>query len=310
MSNLTLRLLTAIVLVPGLVYLILLGGIPFTVLVAAAVAVGLYEFNMMMEARGFKPVKTVSYILGVLLVGVAYFSNEYYLTVLVTFSALIIMVVQLSKRDVNASIIGMAVTVLGLLYVPWLLAHAVLVRNLGHEIVVKYGDLERFRRFVPQPEMAEEFETAFSLFFMFIVFACTFLNDTGAYFAGRFFGKHKFAPTVSPKKTWEGFIGGVLTSMLAACAVKWVFDHWVPNGNLVRFPYGGCVILGGSLGIIGAIGDLVESLIKRDADIKDSGWIIPGHGGMLDRVDALLFTFPFTYYAVKIHYFIRFGGLQ
>ena len=130
MSNLMVRLTTAIVALPLLTYLILLGGIPFTILIAAAVTIALHEFNMMMMARGFKPVKTVTYILGVLLVGVAYFSNEYYLTVLVTFSALIIMVVQLSKRDVNASIIGMAVTVLGLLYIPWLLAHAVLVRGL------------------------------------------------------------------------------------------------------------------------------------------------------------------------------------
>lgn len=308
MSNLMVRLLTAIVALPLVIYLVILGGIPFTVLIAAAVTIALYEFNMMMMARGFKPGKTVSYVLGILLVGVAYFSNEYYLTVLVTFSALIIMVVQLSKRDVNASIIGMAVTVLGLLYIPWLLAHAVLVRGLGQEIVVKYGDLERFRRFVPQPEMADQFATAVSLFFVFLVIACTFGNDTGGYFAGRFFGKHKLAPTVSPKKTWEGFVGGVLASMLAACVVKWIFDHWVPNGILVHFPYGGCLLLGAALGIVGAIGDLVESLIKRDADIKDSGWIIPGHGGMLDRIDALLFTFPLTYYVAKIHYFVRFGG--
>jgi phosphatidate cytidylyltransferase len=308
MSNLALRFLTAVVLVPVLIWLILLGGIPFTALVALAVFAALYEFFNMMEARGFKPMKKTSYVLGVSLVAVAHFSNEYYLTLLVTFSILSVMVVQLSKKDINASITGMAVTALGLLYVPWLLSHAVLVRNLGNELVLKYGELERFRRFVRSPEQIGDFAEALSLFFIFIVFACTFLNDTGAYFAGRFFGKHKFAPTVSPKKTWEGFIGGVLTSMLAACAVKWVFDNYVPGGDLVKFPYGGCLILGGLLGTVGAMGDLVESLIKRDADIKDSGALLPGHGGMLDRIDALLFTFPFTYYVAKIHYFVRFGG--
>lgn len=309
MSNLTLRVLTAVALVPILIYLIIAGGIPWTVLVALAVFAALYEFAGMMEARGFKPMKKTSYALGVAMVAVAYFSNEYFLTLLVTFSVLYVMVVQLAKKDVNASITGMAVTSLGLLYVPWLLSHAVLLRNLGHELVLKYGDLERFRRFVPTPELTGQFEETLSLYFIFVVFACTFLNDTGAYFAGRFFGKHKMAPTVSPKKTWEGFAGGVLTSVLAACAVKFVFEKWVPGGTLVRFTYPASMILGAALGGVGAVGDLVESLIKRDADIKDSGKLLPGHGGMLDRIDALLFTFPFTYYIAKIHYFVRFGGL-
>jgi phosphatidate cytidylyltransferase len=301
--------LTAVFLVPVLILLILIGGIPFTVLVGAATFVALHEFFAMMEARGFKPMKTTSYVMGVLFVIVAHFSNEYYLTVLVTFSVLFVMVHQLSKKDVNASITGMAVTSLGLLYVPWLLAHAVLLRNLGYELVHKYGDLERFHRFVPDAKLAPAFAENLGLYFIFIVFACTFGADTGAYFAGRFFGKHKFAPTVSPKKTWEGFIGGVLAAMFFACAVKYVFDRFVPNGELVRFSYWGSLILGGGLGIMGAIGDLVESLIKRDAEVKDSGWLLPGHGGMLDRIDALLFTFPLTYYVAKIHYFVRFGGL-
>ncbi len=104
MSNLTVRVLTAIVAVPVLIYLLLIGGPPFAALVGAAVVIALYEFFAMMEARGYKPVKTASYILGVLFVFVAYLGNEYLFTLLVTFSALFMMIVQLSKKDVTASI--------------------------------------------------------------------------------------------------------------------------------------------------------------------------------------------------------------
>lgn len=307
MSNLTQRVLTAIVAVPILIALIVTGGVAFDVLIGGAVIIGLREFFAMMEARGFKPSKKTGYALGALFVAVASLSNEYYLTILVTFSALAIMVIQLYKQDVKASISGMAVTVFGLLYVAWLLSHAVLLRNVGFELIDKYAHLERFTQFAASPQDAERFAKAMGLFFVFLTLACTFLNDTGAYFAGRFFGRHKLAPIVSPKKTWEGAIGGVLTAMFAGAAVKYVFDRWVPDGNLVRFPYLGCVLVGFLLGISGILGDLTESLIKRDADIKDSGSILPGHGGMLDRIDALLFTLPVTYYVVKVHYYLRFS---
>lgn len=306
MSNLTQRILTAIIALPIVIYLLVVGGIPFSILIGAAVFVGLHEFFVMMEARGFKPMKTTGYVLGVAFVVVAHFSDEYFLTTVVTFSALIVMVVQLSKGNVQTSIAGMAVTVLGLLYVAWLLSHAVLLRNIGDELVARFALVNQVPPFMPAQADPTGFGFVFGLFFIILVLACTFGNDTGAYFAGRFFGKHRLAPVVSPKKTWEGAIGGVLAAMLFAAGVRLVFDLWIPNGDWVPFTYGASILLGAAIGIAGDVGDLVESLIKRDADIKDSGWIIPGHGGILDRADALLFTFPLTYYAVKI-YFLHFS---
>ncbi len=302
MSNLTQRVLTAIVALPLLIWLFIYGGLPFAVLVGAATAVGLYEFFAMMEARGFKPMKTVGYALGIAFVAVAYLS-EYLLTIVVTFSMLTVMAMQLTKRDIPASITGMAVTVFGLLYVAWLLSHAVLLRNVGWEILEFGGNNAPFRQFTGGlTDRDERFVFVVGVFFMFVVFACTFLNDTGAYFAGRFFGKHKLAPSVSPKKTWEGAVGGVFASTAGAAGVKFVFDSWVPDGRLIDFPYWAILVIGFVLAIASILGDLVESLIKRDADIKDSGWIIPGHGGILDRIDALLFTFPVTYYLAQAYY--------
>ncbi len=120
-----------------------------------------------------------------------------------------------------------------------------------------------------------------------LLFVVTWLNDTLAYFAGRAFGRHLLHPRVSPKKTWEGFAGGALGSVLGALAVKWLL--------LPGLTPGACVVIGAGGAVLGPMGDLSESMLKRAAGVKDSGRIIPGHGGLLDRIDALLFVAPWIY---------------
>jgi phosphatidate cytidylyltransferase len=130
-----------------------------------------------------------------------------------------------------------------------------------------------------------------------LAFAVTWLNDTFAYFAGRFLGKHPMLPRVSPKKTWEGFAGGMIGSVVAAWVVLAVF----PDGWLAGLTAAGCVVLGLVAAVVGPIGDLAESMLKRAAGVKDSGRLIPGHGGLLDRIDALLFVAPWVYlYAAMV----------
>jgi phosphatidate cytidylyltransferase len=124
---------------------------------------------------------------------------------------------------------------------------------------------------------------------LWILFLLTviFLGDTGAFYFGRLFGKRKLYASVSPGKTWAGAFGGFLTSVLSGL----LFSHFFQLGE---FPLK-AGLLAGVLGVSGQIGDLVESMIKRSAGVKDSGRILPGHGGMLDRVDALLFAIPVLY---------------
>lgn len=120
-----------------------------------------------------------------------------------------------------------------------------------------------------------------------LILLVAWVGDTGAYFAGRFLGKHKLYEAVSPKKTWEGAIGGLLGSLVAAIVMKLVrLEHlaWI-DVVLIAIPGG----------ILGQMGDLAESLIKRAVGVKDSGALLPGHGGMLDRVDAVLFIGPYVY---------------
>ncbi len=122
----------------------------------------------------------------------------------------------------------------------------------------------------------------------------TWSNDTSAYFAGRFLGRHKLYPQVSPNKTWEGFFGGMAGSVLGMFIARGFF--------FPLFTVTDCLLLGIFGGILGPIGDLVESMLKRAYGVKDSGRIIPGHGGILDRLDALLFNAPLVFVYVQ---FIR-----
>jgi phosphatidate cytidylyltransferase len=122
------------------------------------------------------------------------------------------------------------------------------------------------------------------LWMVAFLLAATWLGDTGAYFAGRFFGKHLLFPRVSPKKTVEGALGGLVVSMLGSTAIA----HFAG----LPFTLLEAALLAGVLDVAGIVGDLAESLLKRAWGVKDSGWIMPGHGGILDRIDSLLFTAP------------------
>ncbi len=149
--------------------------------------------------------------------------------------------------------------VFGVLYVAGLGTHVALMRGLDHGV-----------------------------FWIFVTLAATWLNDTGAYFAGHKWGRHRLAPAISPGKTWEGWVGGILGSAAGVYALWYL----LPN----PFTAQQLAVLIPLAAIFGPLGDLSESLLKRSTGFKDSGHVIPGHGGMLDRIDALLFVAPLFYY--------------
>jgi phosphatidate cytidylyltransferase len=127
------------------------------------------------------------------------------------------------------------------------------------------------------------------IFFLLLV---TWASDTGAYLVGTLYGRHRLAPTISPKKSVEGLVGGLIAAIIAGYAARWWF---LPELSGLD-----CLILATLLTITGLWGDLTESAMKRSAGMKDSGGILPGHGGMLDRLDSLLFTAPVFYYYVTL----------
>jgi len=128
------------------------------------------------------------------------------------------------------------------------------------------------------------------IYWIIVAFVSTWVCDTGAYFVGSAIGKHKLCPKISPKKTWEGAIGGLISGVLTAILLsKW----------LLNVPMGWGILLGLAIVLAATFGDLAESVIKRQVNVKDSSHLIPGHGGMLDRVDSLLFVVPTVYAASR-----------
>jgi phosphatidate cytidylyltransferase len=168
----------------------------------------------------------------------------------------------------GADLTRFAFTLLAFLYLPWSLGYVLLLRE------------------TPDPGLG--------LWTLSLPLVASFATDIGAYFAGRFFGRHKLAPEISPGKTLEGSMGGILFSFLALLA----YTTWVRE----VFPFGLLELWLFSLllSLAAQLGDLAESMLKRFAGVKDSGRFLPGHGGLLDRIDSLLFTFPLTYFLVVL----------
>jgi phosphatidate cytidylyltransferase len=179
-------------------------------------------------------------------------------------------------------------TLVGIISVP-LLSRAPLEQSLRDGAMTLFGVLYlgltlstlSMTRLLPQGEWL--------VFFLLLV---TWASDTGAYYVGTLYGRHRLAPTISPKKTVEGLVGGLIGAIIVAYAARWWF---LPELSGLD-----CLVLATLLTIAGLWGDLTESAMKRSVGRKDSGGILPGHGGMLDRLDSLLFTAPVFYYYVTM----------
>jgi phosphatidate cytidylyltransferase len=269
-SSIVLRVLASIVFIPCFIIITGRGGYHFLALVDIVIFIGLWEFYGMMEAKGIRPYKAIGVLSGLALSWYVYFHNGVYSNLLLTLGLLAIMTLQLTRRDSRDAIYRISTTVLGVFYVAFLASHLVLLRELPLIVGLDY---------------------ALGRSFVFLAFVVTWACDTGAYVVGTFWGKHPLLPRVSAKKTIEGSIGGLVIATAGAIVAKYTFAQYLGIWQ--------AVVLGFAAGCIGQIGDLVESMIKRDANVKDTSGLIPGHGGVLDRFDGLLFTVPMIYYYLK-----------
>lgn len=260
------RLAVILVGVPCLYFITLRGGLFFLILADLIILLGLREFYVLMKAKGYEPFEVLGYFCALAISWYAW-GRGIGVPLILTGSLLLIMVRELFRRDMSRSLGHMAVTIFGIMYVGWMGSHLVMLRQLPAALGV---DDDIGARLV---------------FFAALV---TWATDTGAFLFGVAFGRHKLIPRISPNKTVEGAVGGLLAAG---------FCGWLCSKGLTPFltPLAASVI-GLIAGVMGQLGDLVESMIKRDAGIKDSAELIPGHGGVLDRFDSLLFTVPVLYY--------------
>jgi len=238
---------------------------------------GFRELNTLFKAKQIYPSQVSVLLTGLALILLAHFGKSQYILPVVTLG-IIAGFVRLLFRTPMASINDIGGTLLAMFYVAFMPMHFILLRNLNGS-----------------SEVASWLQAgAYYVFCTCIVIA---MSDIGAYFVGRRFGKHPLSPQISPKKTWEGAVGGLILGIVAGSG----FSLTQP------FEWFHAVILSVLLVVVSQLGDLAESLMKRDAGMKDSGGLLLGHGGLLDRTDSYLFCGAVSYY--YIHWVVLQQGL-
>lgn len=254
------RVLVALVGIPIGLAAVVLGGYFLLGLALVLTLLGLHEYYRLLKP--YRPNLLIGYLAGLAVVIGSHFLGQP--GILLGLAALLILSFfwALGGRLGAHLVARMAVTGFGVVWVAMGFAYVLLVRGLEH-----------------------------GLGLAILLLACTMLNDTFAYFVGRAVGRHRMAPRISPKKTVEGAVGGLVGSLIAALLVK-IYSPWLTWQN--------ALVLGLLIGFVGQWGDLFESAVKRDFQVKDSGRLLPGHGGILDRFDAVLFAGFVTYWAAVL----------
>lgn len=259
-SNTTTRVLTGMVGIPLVLLLDWFGRWPFALVMAMVALLGTAEFYRMTTQAGMRPLRLLGFVTAAVVAASPIFVHKPQ-TLWIGFTVALIAISGASyllPGGGKSSLGGWMATVVGMLYVALLLGHLSWLRT-----------------------------DRLGAWWVFTALVATWAYDTGAYFAGRSFGKHAFMHHISPSKTREGVIGGLVLCTLAGLVA-------VPTIHLSPWQ---ALLLGFAIGVAAQIGDLVESMLKRQTGVKDSGTIIPGHGGVLDRIDSLLFTGTLTAWA-------------
>jgi len=258
------RWVTSLVALPVLGFLIFGGGGPvFAVLIGIVSVIALREYFRIAltsgERSGAEALTWPAFIIGPLIIWAAYLKAHGFILGLIGLNLVFCGLVAVLNFKKNPQIGGLVPKqVLGVVYVPLLLSFLIPVRE-------------------------SDAGTTWIVFLLAVIFA----GDISAFYVGSYGGRHKLAPAVSPGKTIEGAFGGLAGNLIAGAVFKYFF--------FPRMSWGAAVCFFLSVGVMGQVGDLFESLLKRAADVKDSGTILPGHGGLLDRIDALLFAAPAAY---------------
>jgi len=260
------RVITAAIFIPIVVFVIWFGDPWFSLFIAAVVLLGTSEFYRVSGNLDLRePLVYLGLLWALALALSPHYENSGVLPVVVTTATVISLVWLLCRPLQEDAFRKWAWVVAGVLYVGWLLGYWLNLRMLPG-----------------------------GRGWVYLAMFTTFANDTGAFFIGRTWGKRKLIPAISPAKTWEGTLGGLLTAVVVTVAISRIpilFSH-------SPLEYWQAILLGCLISVFAQLGDLVESLLKRNMRIKESGELLPGHGGILDRFDSLIFTGVVVYYYV------------
>ncbi len=266
-KNLSKRAVVAVVAAPLILWAAWRGGVAFFVFIEAIILLGVLEFYQLATAKGTHPNRVLGVIAGLTFGAQIYFRDLAAPEIWLTPMLLVVLLVLVELfRNKGSALLNLGSTLLGFAYVAGLWSFLLLIRELPRGTNISY-------------------ESAGTWLVMLL--ATIWVCDTAAYFTGLAFGRHKLFERVSPKKTWEGAIGGLIFAILMAAAAHYWF---VRDLRLID-----SLVVGFIIGTIGQLSDLAESLFKRDAGVKDSSGLIPGHGGVLDRFDSEMLVAPLVY---------------
>lgn len=258
------RILTAIIGIPFIFACIYCGGVVFYGMMFFVSFLCVYEYLIILKK--YTPHSFISLVMSTVFFIFLYFYKNFPVNKII-FSVIVMMIiffgVEIFKGQPNLCIVRISSSFFGTFFIPLALIHMVYIRNLRS-----------------------------GMEFVFFIFIVIWTLDTAAYAFGKMFGKHKLAENISPKKTIEGAIAGVVFGIFGAVICRFLF-----MSNILTL--WNSVILGSVIAIAGQFSDLCESIIKRDGDSKDSGRVVPGHGGVFDRFDSYIFTAPTVYYILK-----------
>ncbi|NOQ20332.1 MAG: phosphatidate cytidylyltransferase [Desulfobacterales bacterium] len=261
------RWITGLIALPFLIFLVYKGGVLFTILISMAGLVALWEYYRLVFNGEDKPISNIillwGYGINFAIIWSTFLVGPNLSVSVIGLNLIVVALISLFQFKTDQTVLDVVIKQLqGIIYIPVLLSFLVLIR-----------------------------EGSSGMIWVFVLLAVIFAGDTGAYYVGSYLGRHKLSPAVSPGKTIEGSIGGLAVNLVLGGIAKYLFLSGLPWGLSLLFFL--------AVGIAGQVGDLFESELKRSSGIKDSGGILPGHGGILDRIDALLFASPVAYIFIR-----------
>ncbi|MDA3859999.1 MAG: phosphatidate cytidylyltransferase [Melioribacteraceae bacterium] len=264
MSNRITRIIVALLAIPFLLGLSYWGEIPFLIFTLVIGLVSFYEFSTMVKNKNIFVCNLIGFISVALIISNAYF-HLFQLDVFLLSAIPLLLLIELF-RNKESAINNLSATLLGIFYAGFFSATLIGIREFYVDVPLSYTN---------------------GGFIIITIFITLWMTDSAAYFIGSAIGKNKLFPRVSPNKSWEGAIAGFVFAIITLVVLKIFLLNFLNWVDIIAF--------GVIIGIFGQVGDLIESLIKRDAGVKDSSNIIPGHGGIFDRFDSLLFSAPIIY---------------
>jgi phosphatidate cytidylyltransferase len=272
LSNTSTRIIISFIAIPVIVAVCYIGKIPFLLFILAIGLLSFYEFSIMVRNKESNTNLLIGFVAILSIIINSYYTFIKY-EVLIICVAVLLLITELFRNNKSA-IHNLGSSLLGIFYFGVFASTIICIREFFNASDVLY------------------IEGGYIIISMLVTI---WICDSAAFFLGTAFGKHKLFPRVSPNKSWEGAIAGFVFAVLTMIAARIILLDFLSWQDVI--------VIGFIVGILGQIGDLIESLIKRDAGVKDSSAIIPGHGGIFDRFDSLLFSSPFVY--LYMYYFLN-----